>query len=39
MPISLEKALSIAKEFSHEISDAFPGKILAVFASGSLGGG
>jgi len=32
MPISLEKALSIAQAFSHEISDAFPGKILAVFA-------
>lgn len=39
MPISLEKALSIAQAFSHEISDAFPGKILAVFAIGSLGGG
>ena len=39
MPISLEKAFSIAKDFSNEISAAHPGKILAVFAIGSLGGG
>lgn len=37
MQISYEQAILIAKQFADEIAEIFPGKIVAVFAIGSLG--
>jgi len=35
--ISYDEAMRIATKFAHELADAFPGKIIAVFVIGSLG--
>lgn len=37
--LSPDEALCVAKEFAAELDKALPGKILAVYAVGSLGGG
>lgn len=37
--LSLENAIDVAVAFAAEISEKYPGKILAVYAVGSLGGG